>query len=97
MGCDYYITTYLVIEYNNNEKKHILLSKLPRWFYFTPNHDKPLYYYEREEIEKETETKILYENGNWINNHYGNNYDYYLEDKTNVKTVKKVVSGYSRS
>jgi hypothetical protein len=96
MGCDYYIRTELVVEYNNNEKKYILLSESPRYL-SADNDEHPLYYYEWEAIKKETETKILYENCNWINPYYANNYNYYLEeDKTNVKTIKKVVSGYPR-
>jgi hypothetical protein len=104
MGCDYYIITSLEIEYNNDEKKVIEISK-DKGYIFNDNTDV------WDVIEARARRKVVYENRVWLNNYY----DFientrikceYVEDgvyhnsikieMSDVKKITEVVDGIPR-
>lgn len=94
MGCDYYLATLLVIEYNNSESDSILLKQKKCYI---ANDDTI-----EEAIKKYSYKELIYVNGNWVTNNEEliELYTYILENNNfalyNVKSITKVVSGYRR-
>jgi hypothetical protein len=97
MGCDYYLTTELVIEYNNYEKTNIIL-KTERGY--IANDDTI-----QEAINKRYYSRVIYDGENWlVDDEYYNEFEdlyiYVLQNNNislyNVKTITKVINGYRR-
>jgi hypothetical protein len=94
MGCDYYLATLLVIEYNNSDSDSILIKEEKCYI---ANDDTI-----EEAINKRYYKDLIYVNGNWENNNEEliELYTYILEKNNfalyDIKSITKVVSGYRR-
>lgn len=97
MGCDFYITTYIVVVLENNEKEYIELSKEPRYVFYYDSDEETYDEAIEREIKSSTKTNVIYENNKWLIKNT-NKINYYKEMLKEYKFVKIEIlkDGYER-